>query len=147
MRTLTEVFAPGAPLLPEGLRTLRVSPQRFVQPGETVHAQFLFRNLGGGVARGFRVRFRLPEGLTYLVGTAKIDDTALDEQGGLTTLLQGAGADIGEVPAGGERRISLDYTVASAIENGTQLTIQAAVGSFEVPVIGSDSGEIPAVTA
>lgn len=138
MRTLTEIFAPGAPLLPEGLRTLRVSPQRFVQPGETVHAQFLFRNLGGGVARGFRVRFRLPEGLTYLVGTAKIDDTALDEQGGLTTLLQGAGADIGEVPAGGERRISLDYTVASAIENGTQLTIQAAVGSFEVPVIGSN---------
>lgn len=138
MRTLTEVFAPGAPLLPEGLRTLRVSPQRFVQPGESVHAQFVFRNLGGGTARGFRVRFRLPEGLTYLVGTAKIDDTALDEQGGLTTLLQGAGADIGEVPPGGERRISLDYTVASAIENGTQLTIQAAVGSFEIPVIGSN---------
>ncbi|MGH7683484.1 MAG: hypothetical protein ACREMT_03980, partial [Vulcanimicrobiaceae bacterium] len=67
-----------------------------------------------------------------------IDDAALDEQGGLTTLLQGAGADIGEVPPSGERRISLDYTVASAIENGTHLTLQAAVGSFEIPVIGSN---------
>jgi uncharacterized repeat protein (TIGR01451 family) len=138
MRTLSEVFASRGPLLPEGLRTLEVSPSRVIEPGMTVHAAFTFRNLGGGTASGFRVRFRLPEGLTYLVGTARIDDTQLDEQGGLTTLLQTSGADIGEIPAGGERRISLAYTVATTIENGTPVTLQAAVASFDVPVIGSN---------
>jgi len=138
MRTLTDVFAPRSPLLPEGLRTLQVSPGRVVEPGQTVHANFTFRNLGGGTASGFRVRFRLPEGLTYLVGTANIDGTPIDEQGGLTSLLQSAGSDIGDIPAGGERRIGLSYTVASTIENGTPIAIQAAISSFEVPVIGSN---------
>jgi uncharacterized repeat protein (TIGR01451 family) len=138
MRTLSEVFASRGPLLPEGLRTLEVSPSRVIEPGTTVHAAFTFRNLGGGTASGFRVRFRLPEGLTYLVGTAKIDAVQLDEQGGLTTLLQTSGADIGEIPAGGERRISLSYSVATTIENGTPVTLQAAIASFDVPVIGSN---------
>ena len=138
MRTLTDVFAPDTPLLPEGLRTLVVSPGRVVEPGQTVHATFTFRNLGGGTATGFRARFRLPEGLTYLVGTASIDNTPLDEQGGLTTLLQSSGADIGDIPAGSERRISLAYTVAPTIENGTPITVQAAISSFEVPLIGSN---------
>jgi uncharacterized repeat protein (TIGR01451 family) len=138
MRTLTDVFGPDTPLLPEGLRTLVVSPGRVVEPGQTVHATFTFRNLGGGTATGFRARFRLPEGLTYLVGTASIDNTPLDEQGGLTTLLQSSGADIGDIPAGSERRISLAYTVAPTIENGTPITVQAAISSFEVPLIGSN---------
>ena len=138
MRTLTDVFAPGTPLLPEGLRTLQVSPGRVVQPGETVHAQFTFRNLGGGTATGFRVRFRLPEGLTYLVGTATIDGQPLGEASGLSALLQSSGADIGDIPAGSERRIALAYTVATTIENGTPITLQAAISSFEVPVIGSN---------
>lgn len=135
---LTDVFAAGTTALPEGLRTLEVSPNRYVKPGETVHATFAFRNLGGGTATGFRARFRLPEGLTYLVGTARIDETPVDEQGGLTTLLHGSGADIGEIAPGGERRISLAYSVASTIEDGTPIAIQAAVASFEVPVIGSN---------
>jgi uncharacterized repeat protein (TIGR01451 family) len=138
MRTLSEAFAPRGPLLPEGLRTLEISPNRVVEPGTTVHAVFTFRNLGGGTGSGFRVRFRLPEGLAYLPGTARIDDTPLDEHSGLTTLLQSSGADIGEIPAGGERRISLSYSVATTIENGTPLTLQAAVASFDVPVIGSN---------
>jgi uncharacterized repeat protein (TIGR01451 family) len=138
MRTLTDVFAPGTPLLPEGLRTLQVSPGRVVQPGETVHAQFTFRNLGGGTATGFRVRFRLPEGLTYLVGTATIDGQPLGEASGLSALLQSSGADIGDIPAGSERRVALAYTVATTIENGTPITLQAAISSFEVPVIGSN---------
>ena len=138
MRTLTDVFAPETPLLPEGLRTLVVSPGRVVEPGQTVHATFTFRNLGGGAATGFRARFRLPEGLTYLVGTASIDGAPLDELGGLTTLLQSSGADIGDIPAGGERRVALAYTVAPTIENGTPITLQAAISSFEVPLIGSN---------
>ncbi|HTD33583.1 MAG TPA: hypothetical protein VK665_07990, partial [Candidatus Elarobacter sp.] len=138
MRTLTAVFAPGSAPLPEGLRTLHVSPGRVIEPGQTIHASFTFKNLGGGTASGFRVRFRLPEGLTYLVGTARIDDEEIDEQGGLTSLLQSSGAKLGDVPAGGERRISLAYSVASTIENGTQIALQAAIASFEVPVIGSN---------
>ncbi|MEA2721526.1 MAG: hypothetical protein QOJ39_3390, partial [Candidatus Eremiobacteraeota bacterium] len=138
MRTLTSVFAPGSAPLPEGLRTLNVSPARTIEPGQTIHASFTFRNLGGGTATGFRVRFRLPEGLTYLVGSAQIDGAEIDEQGGLTSLLQTSGAKLGDVPAGGERRISLAYSVAATIENGTQITLQAAIASFEVPVIGSN---------
>lgn len=138
MQTLTDVFAPGATPPPEGLRTLQVSPSGYVEPGQTVRATFAFRNLGGGTATGFRVRFRLPEGLTYLVGTARIDAAPAGEQGGLTALLHGSGADIGEIAPGDERRISLDYTVASTIEDGTQIAIQAAIASFEVPVIGSN---------
>jgi uncharacterized repeat protein (TIGR01451 family) len=138
MRTLTSVFAPGSAPLPEGLRTLNVSPARTIEPGQTIHASFTFRNLGGGTATGFRARFRLPEGLTYLVGTAQIDGVDVDEQGGLTGLLQSSGAKLGDVPAGGERRVSLQYTVAPTIENGTQITLQAAIASFEVPVIGSN---------
>ncbi|MBV8580234.1 MAG: DUF11 domain-containing protein [Candidatus Eremiobacteraeota bacterium] len=138
MRTLNDVFAPETPLLPEGLRTLVVSPGRVVEPGQTVHATFTFRNLGGGTATGFRARFRLPEGLTYLVGTASIDGTPVDEQGGLTTLLQSSGCDIGDIAPGSERRISLAYTVAPTIENGTPITLQAAISSFEVPLIGSN---------
>lgn len=138
MRTLTDVFAAATTALPEGLRTLQVTPNRYVEPGQTVHATFTFRNLGGGTATGFRVRFRLPEGLTYLVGTARIDETPVDEQGGLTSLLQGSGADIGEISPGGERRITLAYTVAPTIEDGTPIALQAAIASFEVPVIGSN---------
>ena len=52
MRTLSEVFAPGAPTLPEGLRTLVVSPDRELEPGMTVRATFAFRNQGGAVATG-----------------------------------------------------------------------------------------------
>ena len=137
MRTLTDVFAAGTTALPEGLRTLEVSPGRYVKPGQTVHATFTFRNLGGGTATGFRVRFRLPDGLTYLVGTARIDDDA-GRGTGPHHAAQGSGADIGEIAPGGERRISLDYSVASTIEDGTPITIQAAIASFEVPVIGSN---------
>ena len=84
------------------------------------------------------MRFRLPEGLTYLVGTARIDEQPVDEQGGLTSLLQPSGAQIGDVPAGGERRVALAYSVAPTIENGTQIALQAAISSFEVPAIGSN---------
>ncbi len=135
---LAEVFGPRDPLLPEGLRTLEVLPNRIVQAGTTVRAAFTFRNLGGGSASGFRVRFRLPQGLTYIAGTARIDDTPLGDQNAVTALLEARGADIGEIPDGGERRVSLAFTVVTTIENGSPLTLQAAVASPEVPVIGSN---------
>ncbi len=138
MRTLTEVFAPGGSLLPESLRTLVVSPEREVEPGATVRATFAFYNLGGAAATGLGVRFRLPEGLRYQPGSAKVDDLPLEDQLGETSLLSTNGADIGEVPPGVERRISIAFVVAPTIENGATLELQAALASYEIPMVGSN---------
>jgi uncharacterized repeat protein (TIGR01451 family) len=147
MRTLTEVFAPGAPSLPEGLRTLVVSPDRSVEPGTTVRATFAFYNFGGAAATGLRVRFNLPEGLRYVPGSARVDDRALDDSRGETSLLGPNGADVGEVPPGVERRIALAYVVAPTIENGAVLELQAALASNETDVIGSNVVRLVAVSA
>ena len=138
MRTLSEVFAPGAPTLPEGLRTLVVSPDRELEPGMTVRATFTFRNHGGAAATGVRVRFNLPDGLVYLVGTGQLDGTDLDDEQGNSPLLARGGASIGDVAPNEERRIDIAYSVAGAIENGTTIELQAAVASFEVPPVGSN---------
>lgn len=138
MRTLSEVFAPGAPTLPEGLRTLVVSPDRELEPGMTVRAAFTFRNQGGATATGVRVRFNVPDGLVYLVGTGALDGANLDDEHGNSPLLSRSGAHIGDVAPGEERRIELAYSVAGAIENGTTIELQAAVASFEVPPVGSN---------
>jgi uncharacterized repeat protein (TIGR01451 family) len=138
MRTLSEVFAPGAPTLPEGLRTLVVSPDRELEPGMTVRASFTFCNQGGASASGVRVRFNLPDGLVYLVGTGTLDGDDLDDESGNSPLLARSGAHIGDVVPGEERRIEISYSVAGAIENGTTIELQAAVASFEVPPVGSN---------
>ncbi len=147
MRTLTEAFAPGAPSLPEGLRTLVVSPDRSVEPGTTVRATFAFYNFGGAAATGLRVRFNLPEGLRYVPGSARIDDRPLDDARGETSLLGPNGADVGEVPPGVERRIGIAYVVAPTIENGAQIELQAALASNETEVIGSNVVRLTAVSA
>ena len=126
MRPLSEVFAPGAPTLPEGLRTLVVSPDRELEPGMTVRATFTFRNQGGAPATGVRVRFNVPEGLVYLVGSGRLDGHDLDDELGNSPLLARGGADIGDVAPGEERRIEIAYSVAGAIENGTTIELQAA---------------------
>ncbi|HEV7180464.1 MAG TPA: hypothetical protein VGN11_11355 [Candidatus Baltobacteraceae bacterium] len=138
MRTLSEVFAPGAPTLPEGLRTLVVSPDRELEPGMTVRAAFTFRNQGGASASGVRVRFNIPDGLVYLVGTGQLDGVDQDDQQGNSPILSRSGAHIGDVAPGEERRIEIAYSVAGAIENGTTIELQAAVASFEVPPVGSN---------
>ena len=147
MRTLTEAFAPGAPSLPEGLRTLVVSPDRSVEPGTTVRATFAFYNFGGASATGLRVRFNLPDGLRYVPGSARVDDRPLDDVRGETSLLAPNGADVGEVPPGVERRISLAYVVAPTIENGATLDLQAALASNETEVIGSNVARLVAASA
>ena len=138
MRTLSEVFAPGAPTLPEGLRTLVVSPDRELEPGMTVRATFTFRNQGGATATGVRVRFNLPDGLVYLVGSGELDAASLDDELGNSPLIARGGAHIGDVAPGEERRIEIAYSVAGAIENGTTIELQAAVASFELAPVGSN---------
>ncbi|HEY6326987.1 MAG TPA: hypothetical protein VIW73_10810 [Candidatus Cybelea sp.] len=138
MRPLSEVFAPGAPTLPERLRTLVVSPERELEPGMTVRATFTFRNQGGAPATGVRLRFNAPDGLIYLVGSGSLDGNPLDDELGNSPLLARAGADIGDVAPDEERRIDVAYSVAGAIENGTTVELQAALASFELPPIGSN---------
>ncbi len=147
MRTLTEAFAPGAPSLPEGLRTLVVSPDRTVEPGTTVRAIFAFYNFGGAAATGLRVRFSLPDGLRYIPGSARVDDRALDDVRGETGLLTANGADVGEVPPGVERRIALAYVLTSTVENGAVFDIQAALVANETDVIGSNVVRLVAQSA
>ncbi len=104
----------------------------------TVRAAFTFRNQGGATATGVRVRFNLPDGLVYLVGTGELDGVCQDDDLGNSPLLARGGAHIGDVPPGQERRIEIAYSVAGAIENGTTIELQAAVASFELPPVGSN---------
>ena len=104
----------------------------------TVRAAFTFANHGGAPATGVRVRLNHPEGLVYLVGSGLLDGALLDDELGNSPLLARAGAAIGDVAPGQERRIEIGYSVAGAIENGTTVEIQAAVASFEVQPVGSN---------
>ena len=104
----------------------------------TVRATFTFRNQGGAEATGVRVRFNIPDGLVYLVGTGQLDGANQDDEQGNSPLLARSGAHIGDVGAGEERRIDIAYSVAGAIENGTTIELQAAVASFELAPVGSN---------
>ncbi|HEY1884378.1 MAG TPA: hypothetical protein VGG51_15220 [Candidatus Cybelea sp.] len=124
--------------MPERLRTLVVSPERELEPGVTVQAGFTFRNHGGATATGVRIRFNLPDGLVYLVGSGRLNGRELDDESGNSPLLSRAGASVGDVAADEERRVEIAYSVAGAIENGTIVELQAAVASFELPPTGSN---------
>src|SRR3978361_937338 len=138
MPPLASLVAPGALSLPEGLRTLVVSPDRTVEPGTVVRATFAFYNFGGAAATGLGVTFNLADGLRYVGGSARVDDRPLDDARGETSLLAPNGADVGEVPPGVERRIALAYVVAPTIENGAVIELQAALVANETEVIGSN---------
>ncbi len=112
-----------------------------------MRATFAFYNFGGAAATGLRVRFSLPDGLRYVPGSARVDDRALDDVRGETSLLGPSGADVGEVPPGVERRITLAYVVAPTIENGAVLELQAALVSNETDVIASNVARLVADSA
>ena len=104
----------------------------------TVRATFAFRNHGGAPATGVRLRFNVPDGLVYLVGSGRLDGDDLDDELGNSPLLARGGAHIGDVMPGEERQIEIAYSVAGAIENGTTIELQAALSSFELAPVGSN---------
>ena len=140
IRALSEVFIPGAAALAERLRTLTVTPTRFVEPGSTVEATFGFYNSGGATATGLRVRFAMPEGLHYIPGSARVDGIAIGEADGIVdgAFVSPSGAVLGEIGPGVERRVTLLYRVANLIEDGTTLTLQAAIAANETTIVGSN---------
>ncbi|MBV8198249.1 MAG: hypothetical protein JO263_08940 [Candidatus Eremiobacteraeota bacterium] len=84
------------------------------------------------------MRFNLPEGLIYLVGSGRLDGNDLDDEHGNSPLLARNGAHVGEVAAGESRSVEIAFSVAGAIENGTTVELQSALASFELPPIGSN---------
>lgn len=109
-----------------------------------VRAVFTFRNRGGDTARGVRVRMHAPGGLMYLVGTARLDGASLEDDAGNTPLLSPAGAAIGDVAPGEERRAEIGFLVAAAIENGTPLSLQAALCADDLAPVGSNIARLTA---
>jgi len=138
MSTLTEIFAPGAQPLSEGLKTLTLSPDRTVKPGDVVHVRFAFSNVGSAIATGVRVKLRLPEHGRYVAGSARIDEEHCSDEGGTAPFLAAAGGAIPDLAPGEARSVSLDFRVEGPIEDQTELTVQAALAADGTPVVGSN---------
>ncbi|TAM60990.1 hypothetical protein EPN52_03925 [bacterium] len=138
MSTLTEIFAPGAQPLAEGLKTLTLSPDRAVKPGETVRVRFAFSNVGSAIATGVRVKLRLPDHGRYVANSAQIDENRYPDEGGTTPFLAAAGGAVPDLTPGEARVLSLEFRVEGPIEDGTQLAAQAALAADGTPVVGSN---------
>jgi uncharacterized repeat protein (TIGR01451 family) len=134
MTSLTGVFSPGAPPLLESLRTLTVTPQRTVSPGEIVRAEFSFSNSGGATASGVRVRFALPSGVTAVEGSDTVDGAPLSA--GQLTAVDGALLD--DLPPNAARRVACSFRVHDRIEDGSDLIFQAALITDQTPVVASN---------
>lgn len=131
---LTGVFAPGAPPLPETLRTLVVSPRRTASPGELIRVEFTFSNLGGASATNVRVRFALPSGVSHVEGSDAVDDAPLDRE----SLVSAAGSLLGDLPPNAQRRVACSFRVNERIEDGSALIFQAALVTDQTPLIASN---------
>ncbi|MFN2528334.1 MAG: hypothetical protein ABR584_06410 [Candidatus Baltobacteraceae bacterium] len=133
--TLTGIFAPGSPALLESLRTLVITPTRFVDPCSVIRADFTFSNVGGAAATGVRARFALPAGVEPVPGSDTIDDVPLRNGESFIAI---NGATVGDLESNGSRRISISYRVIDVIEDGTGLAFQAALVSDQLAVTASN---------
>jgi uncharacterized repeat protein (TIGR01451 family) len=120
--------------LAEGLRTLVLQPSRTAGPGETIRAEFSFSNFGGATAGGVVVRFSHPPGTTRVEGSDLVDDRPL--AGG--SLVDAAGAAVGDLEPNQQRRVACSFRVDDTIEDGTELIFQAALISDQTPLVGSN---------
>ncbi|HVA37587.1 MAG TPA: hypothetical protein VNJ51_08240 [Candidatus Dormibacteraeota bacterium] len=142
MSTLTEIFAPGAQPLAEGLKTLTLSPDRTAKPGDVVRVRFAFSNVGSAVATGVRVKLLLPEQGRYVAGSAAIDEEGCPDEGGTVSFLTAAGGAIHDLAPGEACGVTLEFRVEGPIEDGTQLAVQAALAADGAPVVGSNLARI-----
>ncbi|TAM88452.1 hypothetical protein EPN42_09365 [bacterium] len=142
MSTLTDIFAPGAQPLAEGLKTLTLSPDRSVKPGEIVRVRFAFSNVGSAIATGVRVKLRLPDHGRYVAGSAQIDEDRYPDEGGTAPFLAAAGGAVADLSPGEARTISLEFRVEGPIEDGTQLAVQAALAADGTAPVGSNLATI-----
>ncbi len=133
--TLTGIFSPGSPALPETLRTLSLDPSRTTVPGDTIRAQFTFSNLGGAAATGVRVRFALPQGVSHIEGADTVDDAPLAE--GLR-FVDSNGAPIGELEPNAQRRVQCTFKVDDTIEDASEMVFQAALVTDQTGLIASN---------
>ncbi len=133
--SLTGIFAPGAPALAESLRTLVLTPQRAVAPGEVIRTEFAFSNLGGAPATGVRVRFALPQGVSHVAGEDLVDDRPLADG---ETFVDAGGADVGDLEPGSQRKVACSVRVHDTIEDGTELIFQVALVTAETPLVASN---------
>lgn len=133
--TLTGIFSPGSPALAETLRTLTLDPSRTVLPGDTIRAQFTFSNLGGAAATGVRVRFSLPQGVEHVEGGDLVDDAPLPEG---TRFVDPNGASAGDLEPNAQRRVTCTFKVDDTIEDGSELTFQAALLTDQTGLIASN---------
>ena len=138
MSTLTEIFAPGAQPLAEGLKTLTLSPDRSVKPGETVRVRFAFSNVGSAIATGVRVKLRLPDHGRYVAGSAQVDEDRYPDEGGTAPFLASAGGSVADLSPGEARTVSLEFRVEGPIEDSTQLAVQAALAADGTAPVGSN---------
>lgn len=133
--SLTGIFAPGSPALPEVLRTLVLEPNRTVAPGELVRASFSFANLGGAAATGVRVRFTHPRGIEHIADADVVDDHPLEAG---TSFVDANGAEIGTIEPNGLRAVVCTFRVDDPIEDGSELLFQAALATDQTPLVASN---------
>jgi hypothetical protein len=132
--SLTGIFSPGSPALPESLRTLVLEPNRVVAPGDTIAVAFAFSNLGGAPATGVRVRISQPPGVVRVAGGDAIDDATLAEG----SFIEPNGAATGELEPNAQRRVSCIFRVNDTIEDGSELVFQAGLVTDQTPLVGSN---------
>ncbi len=136
--SLTGIFAPGSPALPETLRTLILEPARSVAPGDNIRVSFSFSNLGGAPATGVRVRFAQPQGVVHVGDADVVDDTALAEG----SFADASGAAIGDLEPNAQRRLTCTFRVNDTIEDATELQFQAALATDQTPLVGSNVAHV-----
>jgi uncharacterized repeat protein (TIGR01451 family) len=137
MHTLSEIFIPGTPALPEVLHALVVSPEREAEPGITLHATFTLRNDGEAAASAVRVRFNTPDCLELVPGSARCGDDALNGDTA-RSLLDCSGATLRDLAPGEMLVISIAFRLPETVEHGDLIELQAAVASREIPWLGSN---------
>ncbi|HVA28636.1 MAG TPA: hypothetical protein VNF68_10670, partial [Candidatus Baltobacteraceae bacterium] len=108
---------------------------RTVAPGDEIQVAFSFSNLGGAAASGVRVRFAHPQGVEHVAGGDLVDESALGEG---ESFINSNGGAVGTLEPNSQRHITTTFRVNDTIEDGTELTFQAALVTDQTQLIASN---------